>query len=340
MTLFDAYIFVDWSARNGLSPATPRKDTIWIGELLAEGDATETYCRGRSEATALVRDRLVGHVAEERRVLVGFDFPYGYPSGFAAALGSTGEPWRDVWDVLSAEVDDAEDNVSNRFEAAANLNRRIGGGPGPFWGCGARAVPGGLTGTKKGLFDFPFASRGGDLGRLRITDTALSGVQEVWKLSGAGSVGSQALVRIPRVRQLQDDPALAEVSAVWPFETGLTEHPVPKRGPFVLHAEIWPGIIDSDSLDRETADGTLIRDAAQVRLMCRWARDLDTKGALAGWFNPSSLTTQDRRVIGEEEGWILGAEGAVGRGQKGPTFRLRPKGRTASGIEAHLGTER
>jgi hypothetical protein len=136
-------------------------------------------------------------------------------------------------------------------------------------------------------------------------------VQEVWKLSGAGSVGSQALLGIPSLHRLRNDPALANVSAVWPFETGLTEHPIPERGPFVLHSEIWPGIIALDSLDRETADGNLIRDAAQVRLMCRWARDLDKEGTLGGWFNPPGLTTQERQLMIEQKGWILGARGGA-----------------------------
>lgn len=38
-------------------------------------------CPTRSEAVAHVRDRLLDHVAHRRRVLVGFDFPYGYPAG-------------------------------------------------------------------------------------------------------------------------------------------------------------------------------------------------------------------------------------------------------------------
>lgn len=306
MALFDAYIFVDWSARNRLSPAKPRRDTIWVGEC-AEDQGTETYCRGRAEATMLVRDRLMDHAGKGHRVLVGFDFPYGYPAGFATALGRGGKPWRAVWDVLTEAVIDTETNASNRFEAAADLNRRIGDGPGPFWGCGAKVAPPGLTRSKNGLFTFPFSSRTGELSRLRITDTALTGVQEVWKLFGAGSVGSQALVGIPSVHRLRTDPALADISAVWPFETGLTEQPLPERGPFVLHAEIWPGIIDSAALEQEKAATGLIHDAAQVRLMCRWARDLDEQGTLGTWFGPSGLTNEERRAVSEEEGWILGA---------------------------------
>ena len=45
MSLFDAYVFVDWSARNVLSPAAPSPDAIWVGELGAGGGAGETYTR-------------------------------------------------------------------------------------------------------------------------------------------------------------------------------------------------------------------------------------------------------------------------------------------------------
>lgn len=242
---------------------------------------------------------------------MGFDFAYDYLSGFAAVLGLAGDPWRAVWETLDGAVVDNDANKSNRFEAAADLNRRIGDGPGPFWSCGTKTVPAGLTRTREGLFGFPFQSRAVTVNRLRITDTALSGVQDVWKLFGAGSVGSQALVGIPAVHRLRNDPALAGVSAVWPFETGLTDRPVPEHGPCVLHAEIWPGIIDAAVLDQEKENADPIHDAAQVRLMCRWARDLDAEGTLGTWFNPSELTAEERRVVTDEEGWILGAQGAA-----------------------------
>ena len=40
-----------------------------------------------------------------------------------------------MWDLLAQLVDDRDDNANNRFEVAAELNRRVGPGPGPFWGC-------------------------------------------------------------------------------------------------------------------------------------------------------------------------------------------------------------
>ena len=81
---------------------------------------------------------------------------------------------------------------------AAELNRQFGAPAGPFWGCGTEVAPPGLTHTMKGLFSFPLAgARGRRVERLRLTEKALKGVQESWKLAYAGSVGSQALLGIP-----------------------------------------------------------------------------------------------------------------------------------------------
>jgi hypothetical protein len=308
MRLFDAYIFVDWSSRNGLGPAQPTRGAIWIGELAPDQHtADETYCRGRQHAVAHLRERLHAHVRQRRRVLVGFDFPYGYPAGLTACLGISEAPrWRAVWDLLSTEIADDERNRSNRFEVAASLNERLGGGPGPFWGCPGESWEPQLTRRMLGLFEYPFRTAAGTLRRLRLTEEPSRGVQETWKLAGAGSVGSQALVGIPWVRSLRDDPGLAGVSVVWPFETGFTSRPAPAHGPRIVHAEIWPGIIPSADVADEVAATGAIRDQAQVRLMCRWAGDEDRKGALGAWFDTTTLDATQRRLVVEEEGWILG----------------------------------
>lgn len=304
--MFDVYLMIDWSGRGTLSPVTPAEDAIWIGERARDGGALETYRRGRAEAARDLRARLVGHVAAGRRVLVGFDFPYGFPAGLAAALGLDGAaPWRAVWDHLGEIVTDDDDNANNRFGAAASMNREIGGGPGPFWGCPAGEVRPELTASTTGVFTFPFPARGGRLARLRRTESRTPGVQEAWKLMYAGSVGSQALLGIPRVRALRDDPGLARISAVWPFETGFTRTPVGGRGPAVLHAEIWPGIVDPAALAAEVSTGA-VRDRAQVRLMCRWAAERDEAGTLADRFaQPAGLADEDVGVVVAEEGWIL-----------------------------------
>lgn len=85
--IFDQYIIVDWSASN-----RPRvgKDSVWICVLGADGQLSTDNPPTRGKAEVIVRDALRHFVADGERVLVGFDFPYGYPAGFAAALGLTG----------------------------------------------------------------------------------------------------------------------------------------------------------------------------------------------------------------------------------------------------------
>lgn len=74
-----------------------------------------------------------------RRVLVCFDFAYGYPVDFPAALqAATGKsdsdlPWLMVWQYLSEQIKDDErtlqgrepSNRSNRFEVANRINAAV-----------------------------------------------------------------------------------------------------------------------------------------------------------------------------------------------------------------------
>jgi precorrin-8X/cobalt-precorrin-8 methylmutase len=267
--LFVDYVAVDWSAS---SIPKRGKDSIWLCEHGSPPENPST----RDEATQRVRELLGRIVAGGGRVLVGFDFPYGYPNGFANLVApGAGRPWRRTWDALVRRIRDDPRNVNNRFEVAAELN--VEGGP--FWGCPGGQARDGLT-VKRGI-SFPHKG----LQELRRVERALRGVQSVWKLGGVGSVGSQALLGIPRVASLRDDPALAPVSAVWPFE--------PTADAQIVHVEIWPGLVEP------TAHA--IRDAGQVEaLVDHWAR-LDQGGRLGPLFEaPPSASS--------EEGWIFGVQ--------------------------------
>ncbi len=62
------------------------------------------------------------------------------------------------------------------------------------------------------------------------------------------------------------------------------------------------------SVEAETTATGAIKDQAQVRLMCRWAADLDVMGQLGAFFDtPPELGPAALRQVVEEEGWILGA---------------------------------
>ena len=58
-----------------------------------------------------------------RRLLIGFDFPFGYPAGTAARLGLRGLAWRNLWQTLEDRIADGKDNRNNRFDVAESLNR-------------------------------------------------------------------------------------------------------------------------------------------------------------------------------------------------------------------------
>jgi hypothetical protein len=307
--LFDAYLAVDWSARSTPSPARPSPDAIWVAETVigGSGRATsgETYWRTRRACRDFLHRRLAEHVEAGRRVFVGFDFAYGYPSGFASSLGLNGEdpPWKLMWRELSRLIVDGPDNRNNRFAVAAELNRRCGApAPGPLWGCpSARRTDTLETTSPRPGYPYP-VGRGRAVDRWRWADRRQSGIQPVWKLMGSGSVGGQSLVGIPTLTYLRFEPSLAPVSRVWPFETGFTGTPAPEKGPFVVHAEIWPSNVPY------AGDPTIaVKDQGQVRTVTRWLYEADVNGLLADLFDvPPQLPGDGVSAAVREEGRIIG----------------------------------
>ncbi len=310
MPLFDVYFCIDWSGRGTPSPRRPAADALWVGERSAGGEHSETYYRTRDRCTEALRQRLREHAFAGKRVLVGFDFPLGYPAGLANALGhaEAAAQWLCVWRKLARRIQDDSANGNNRFEVAGELNRRVCGDsdavgekpPGPFWGCPRGRSVEGLAPRSPG---FPYPLNEMDLlERWRLTDRRVRGVQEAWKLLGTGSVGSQALLGIPRLLQLREDPYLRPFSRVWPFETGFAPRPTPDNGPCILYTEIWPGLV------KERLDPTApIRDQAQVRAVTAWAAEEDAGGDLGKWFDrPTGLAEPEIGAVEKEEGWILG----------------------------------
>jgi precorrin-8X/cobalt-precorrin-8 methylmutase len=305
---FDTYIAVDWSARGAPSPARPTPDAIWIGIAdVVEGVESEIYVRTRSQAIADLRRRLRSAVAVGRRVLIGFDLDFGFPSGFAASIcpetRQVEADWRTVWRLLRERVSDGAENENNRFEVAAHLNALCGAtaeNGGPMWGCPSGAERPYLRATSP---TYPFVTRAGkSLRRLRWTEVREPRAQPVWKLIGSASVGGQTLVGIPAVAKLRFDESVSDCSRIWPFETGFGLRPAFPEDAMVLFVEIWPGIL------RETLDPTLIRDRAQVRATVRWMKTADECGHLADLLGkPSWLTEDQAEECVREEGWVLGS---------------------------------
>ena len=311
MPLFETYIFIDWSARSSLAPKNPSKDAIWVGELTSScNDLNEKYFRSRQDCFHFIVKRLLHHFKLNHRILLGFDFAYGYPQGLASALNLPADnkaAWWHIWTMLATRIEDAEDNMNNRFTVASELNRIAGSGnDGPFWGVPVGKATDHLYPNSPG---FPFKTQNGaNLDRLRVTEGRLRRVQETWKLLGAGSVGGQTLVGIPYLRRLRKHADFVDRSAVWPFETNFTATPTPKKGPYVVHAEIWPGVVRDAVASIIEKRKAAVRDQIQVRAMCQWATDLDDKDEFGQLFNtPSGLDSGQNQTCIEHEGWILGA---------------------------------
>ena len=132
--LFDRYAIVDWSASN--TPTTG-KDSIWIAFAEREGAETRLLETAnpstRSAAMAMLRQFFRDSLAENKRVFAGFDFPFGYPAGAAAAIAGTPD-WRALWHFLAEAMQDRDDNFSNRFEVTGRLNREALAFAPMYWG--------------------------------------------------------------------------------------------------------------------------------------------------------------------------------------------------------------
>jgi hypothetical protein len=290
--LFDAYVMVDWSA--AARPVTG-EDSIWACAIeRGNGRLRRTSLVNpatRNEARLWLAERLSGLADNGRRVLAGFDFPNAYAKGFARRAGFRPADWRGVWDGLSALVQDAADNRNNRFEVAAELNRRIGA-PAMFWGHHPAHRFAGLTARRGREFD------AGPLPERRLCERWVPGAKTGWQLYGNGSVGGQALTGIPVKRALRQAPELSSRTLVWPFETGFSAPELDRPG--VILAEVYPSLFGVGPRRG--------RDAWQVENTARTIAERDRTGSLPEDFaGPAALSTKERRDIECEEGWILGA---------------------------------
>ena len=285
--MFDAFVTVDWSAAN--VPRTGR-DSIWICWHDSAGERLVNPAT-RHQARSLLADWLAGPMAQGKRVLIGFDFPFGYPAGFAARLGLSGPPWRAVWEEIARLISDDERNSNNRFDVAAAMNERISGDKFPFWGCPAQRARNCL-GPKHHR-----SHEQNGLAERRLIDEYMTGAQPCWKLLGAGSVGGQVLTGIPVVRALWEDPRWHDGARIWPFETGLRAQP---DGALIM-AEVYPSLW---SVSPEAGEP---KDAAQVCTVARHFAELDRDGALAELFaGDPDLAREQRRRVEAEEAWTLG----------------------------------
>jgi hypothetical protein len=293
--LFNAYVIVDWSAAS--KPATGA-DSIWIGVLKRDVRFRFAF-EAHNPPTRKAAEALIGAILDDRakhreRTLLGFDFALGFPRGLASGLSLTGdEPWLAVWGQIDRMVTDKADNTNNRFGVASEINRRLTGGPFPFWGCPPRDTLTTLQPKK------PHPHGPGDIPEFRHAELAAKGASSVWKLYYNGSVGGQTILGIPVARRLKQ--ARGDRLKAWPFETGwkaLGEADL--AGVEVVVAEVYPSLIKPAPISGE------VRDLTQVRALAEHLAKLDEAGKLGALFAPDKATPADVILAASrEEGWIL-----------------------------------
>ena len=269
MSPFDTIVMVDWSGGHDRG-ATPVKDAIWVGVVRGGISEEPVYLRNRQTAEAWLNDLLEAELAAGRRVLAGFDFPFGYPTGVAEAVTGRADPFL-LWDWFEARIEDAP-KVNNRWQVAGAINALFPG-VGPFWGNARKIDIEGLPRKKT-------ARSGHGCGEMRAVERVAKGTFSVWQLAGAGAAGSQVLMGLPVLARLRR--RFGDALSVWPFEAPESQ---------IVLAEIWPSLINV----AVRAEEDPIRDRAQVRLLAQAIAGLEP-GDLAACLEPRS----------SEEGWILG----------------------------------
>lgn len=290
--LFDSILIVDWSAAG--SPRTGA-DSIWFAlNRVGKGETVRANPPTRAAAMAEIEALLAAELDAGRRVLAGFDFPFGYPSRAAERMtGRSG--WQALWSSLAEALPARPDNRTERFAVAARLNSGWAA-EGPFWGNGEARDHPGLPRRKPSGWGEALPPEWRIVERLQ---RGLPGAspKSVWQLSGAGSVGSQALTGIACLERLRRAPALAGRCQVWPFETGLA----PPGAPLCI-AEVYPSLVPVAPAEGE------VKDAAQVSALAAHFATLDAAGRLAPLFRAEALADPaERRAVETEEAWILGA---------------------------------
>jgi molybdopterin molybdotransferase len=287
---FDQIIAVDWSSSSTPSSVKPVSNAIYVGSKVFGQQVDVKYFRTRASAMDALCAMLDEAQNAHARVLVGFDFGFGYPRGFAHAL--TGQPFAfGVWDWLAERIEDGPDNRNNRFEVADQINQALDS-RGPFWGCPKGSETDALRqrGSDRDILQFP---------ERRMVETLTSSAQPMWKLYTPGSVGGQSLVGLPMLVKLRR--RYGRNIQVWPFETFFAEPTVN-----IVLAEIYPSLFDAThrlSDERTIFD---VLDARQVRAVCEALENSDLGTLFSAGFN--QVADAEDAQIACEEGWILGVQ--------------------------------
>lgn len=335
LPVFDTYVMVDWSASNEPSGNAPGSAAIWWAVQrapfwkswqrrtdaepqmpnLAVQSRLESgvfYEKTRGHAFRHISDFLRNETRLGMRVLIGFDFAFGYPKDFLRHLhdeGTLDGPSAvTFWEWISKRMtDDERTNVNNRFDVAGELNRAVlavSESEGPFWGYPSDAhqdIPKtNPYAAERKEWPFAFSER-------RQTERIVTGAtpSTLWQLYGGPNVvGSQALLGLHWLHHFHRD---LDGAVVWPFHTGLVypASAASDSSPQIVIAEIYPSLLKKYY---EAEPG--VTDSAQVSVNARAFAHLDQHDSTlfrSLFQGHRDLTEADRKSVTEEEGWILGA---------------------------------
>ncbi|MFZ1725066.1 MAG: molybdopterin molybdenumtransferase MoeA, partial [Albidovulum sp.] len=276
MTPFDTVIVVDWSGGGDRGP-TPKKDAIWAAAVTANGSEAPVYLRNRTVAEDWLAKRFATEISANRRVIAGFDFPFGYPKGFARHISDRQDPLA-LWDWIADQLG-SEGIGPDRYTLAGRINALFPG-TGPFWFNGSGTEIDGLP-RKDTL------RTGHGMPERREAESRAKGASSCWQMGGAGSVGSQAMTGMASLSRLR--ARFPDATCVWPFQ--------PLDGPIVM-VEVWPSLVGAQ-IKAATRTGE-IKDAAQVRILAQAIWWMQESGVLAGALDG---VPPEARF---EEGWIFG----------------------------------
>lgn len=291
MALFDRYLIVDWS---GSGSPTKGKDSLWacLGTRTGDRVAVEWVENFATRHAFMERLKTVidEAVAEDKRLLCGFDFAFGYPQGTAERVTGA-KDWGALWRRIADAIVDGPDNSNNRYQVASDWNRDHFADRARFWGRPHQHIYPHLEDRKpEPAVTAPYA--------FRIAESHAKGAKSVWQLAYSGSVGSQSLLGIARLSRFLDESGHRDGISVWPFETGFTgEFKTP-----VVFAEIYPSLFPITM-----SAGAAVKDEVQVTTVADAFMRFDRSGTLADLFRPpDGLTAQEIETAAREEGWVLG----------------------------------
>lgn len=295
-------IAVDWSAADGPGPARPAKDRCWLAHGTDSCRPPAKYFRTRTECIDAVIGLCEFHHGP---VLLAVDFPLGYPAlkqtdGTPTHALPSGRELARLLSIDGGMLIETADARTNRFEVAAELNRRVAevsDGCKPFWGVTSACDPTLGIPAKKPEQCTPTLIDEFRAVEALLRSTRAGRPQSAWKLAYTGSVGSQLITGMAHLDRVAS--TFPDRVRFWPFETGF--EPFWASSPHVIViGEMYPALSMSSAGPEHRASP--IRDQSEV--IC--ARDTLLETTVNGTLG--SLPTDRVRTMAMIEGWILGVD--------------------------------